>query len=231
MKKQTAGKTKGFQKLSSLVLAFAIAITTFFALAEPAVAKTSQNEETRIIIAEGFTRKLSVKNGTVKSWSSGNEKIATVDSTGKLTAKKKGKATISAKLNDGRTLKYKVTVVENVYKAKKISLKDVAKGKVAFEIYKIFGDKKGNLVMKAKCVSRLSQKLPEFSNLKIELKDNKGNTVGTYKKDSLKMNLTPDSSKEFTLVLKKSGLEMEKVQLPFIKYEISASVSQEWQLL
>lgn len=63
MKKQTATGTKGFLKISSLVLAFSIAITTVFTAAEPVAAKTSKEAVTQIKTADEFTKGLSVMYG------------------------------------------------------------------------------------------------------------------------------------------------------------------------
>lgn len=50
------------------------------------------------------------KGDAVKSWKSSNSKIAAVTSKGKITAKKKGKATITVTLKSGKTAKISVTV-------------------------------------------------------------------------------------------------------------------------
>lgn len=66
----------------------------------------------KIILYEGKTKKLSVKNADEKiKWSSSKKKVATVNSNGKVYAKGKGKATITAKIG-GKKLKCKVTVKE-----------------------------------------------------------------------------------------------------------------------
>lgn len=57
----------------------------------------------------GATKALKVTNGTVKSWSTSNKAVATV-SKGKITALKKGSATITATLTNGKKLTCKVTV-------------------------------------------------------------------------------------------------------------------------
>ncbi len=65
---------------------------------------------TKKTIDKGKTYTLKV-SGTSKKvkWSSSNKSVATVSSKGKVTAKKAGTATISAKV-DGKTLKCKITV-------------------------------------------------------------------------------------------------------------------------
>ena len=79
---------------------------------DPSISKTKINLE------NGNTYTLKVKN-TKRSvkWSTSNKKIATVNSKGKVTAKKAGTVTITAKVGN-KKLKCKVTVVSPDYKKK-----------------------------------------------------------------------------------------------------------------
>lgn len=52
----------------------------------------------------GYTAQLTVSGGTATSWSSSNEKVATVSSGGLVTGVSKGTATITCTLSDGTTL-------------------------------------------------------------------------------------------------------------------------------
>ena len=54
-----------------------------------------------------------VENGEVTKWTSSNKKVATVDSSGLVTALKKGTATLTATFSDGTKLTCKVTVTTN----------------------------------------------------------------------------------------------------------------------
>lgn len=75
-----------------------------------------------MVLCKGNTQELKVLGATKKvSWSSSNKKVATVSSTGTVTAKKSGKTTITAKVN---RKKYKCTVeVKNwALNAQQISL-------------------------------------------------------------------------------------------------------------
>lgn len=77
---------------------------------DPSISKSKINLE------EGNTYTLKVKNTkTTVKWSSSDKKIATVNSKGKVTAKKVGTATITAKVGN-KKLKCKVTVVSTDYK-------------------------------------------------------------------------------------------------------------------
>lgn len=52
----------------------------------------------------GYTAQLTVSGGTATGWSSSNEKVATVSSSGLVTGVSKGTATITCTLSDGTTL-------------------------------------------------------------------------------------------------------------------------------
>jgi uncharacterized protein YjdB len=58
---------------------------------------------------------------SIASWTSSNPKVATVNSKGKITAKKVGKATITVKLASGQTASATVTVQKGAVKTTKIS--------------------------------------------------------------------------------------------------------------
>ncbi|MGN0476936.1 MAG: Ig-like domain-containing protein [Ruminococcus sp.] len=65
-----------------------------------------------ITLKAGESRVINVVNGTVKSWSTSNKNVATVNN-GKVTAVGKGTATITATLTTGEKLTCKVTVVNS----------------------------------------------------------------------------------------------------------------------
>lgn len=78
---------------------------------KPAIYSTSG----RNTVAKGYS--LQLKTAGVKNsgtWSSSNTSIATVSSSGKVTGKSKGSATIYCKLKDGTKISYKVKVVDPV---------------------------------------------------------------------------------------------------------------------
>ena len=184
----------------------------YLVMIDSAAAEPKLNQ-TKATITAGFTKKLSVTDGKVSSWSSSNKKVATVDSKGKVTAKKKGNATISAKCEDGTVLKCKVTVKDNQYTARKITTSDVSYGDTAMSAYKVSFDKKGNLVIKARYVNRMSYKVSELRNIKITVKDANGKTVGTYKQKKKKVSVSSGSTKDFTFTIKKSKLKKKKADL------------------
>lgn len=115
--------------------------------------------KSKLKIAKGFSKKIKVvydrrseyKSRSLK-WTSSNKKIATVNSSGKVTAKKPGKCTITCKLPNGRKAKCKITVVKNEYKGKSLSKCNAHGGRygnIHFEVNKAYY--KGNQFV-LKCV-------------------------------------------------------------------------------
>lgn len=111
---------KNIKRISKLLIVFSLIMcigvivpcsyvseATYIDSVEIAGAKLNKK---KITLTVGKTYKLKV-TGTKKKvkWSSSNKKIATVNSKGKVTAKKKGTATITAKV-DGKKLKCTVKV-------------------------------------------------------------------------------------------------------------------------
>lgn len=154
-----------------------------------------------------------MENGTVKSWTSSKKEVATVDKKGKVTAKKAGKATITAKLEDGSTLKCKVVVKKNQYSNSKLTTSDVYYGEGAMGAYSASFDKNGNLVVKTIFVNNMSYKVTQLKSIKIVVKDGNGKTVGTYKLSKKNVSIPAHSTKGFTFTIKKSSLKQKKVDL------------------
>ena len=101
----------------------------FLAYSKPVCAKVKLNKKT-IYLAPKVKYKLKI-TGTKKkvTWKSSNKKIATVSKKGKVTAKKTGKVTITAKVR-GKKYKCKVYVVKKArYNARKLRDFVVKKGK------------------------------------------------------------------------------------------------------
>lgn len=67
-----------------------------------------------VTLIRGKTAKLSVDSSRKKTWSSSKKSVATVSSTGKVTAKGYGTCTITCKLSNGTKLKCKVKVIKAV---------------------------------------------------------------------------------------------------------------------
>ena len=105
------------RKLMSLLLILALCFTFIPTVNVQAASKVKLNKSTATVYV-GKTTTLKM-NGTSKkvTWSSSNKKVAAVSTKGKVTAKKKGTAIITAKVS-GKKYKCKITV-KNPYLYKK----------------------------------------------------------------------------------------------------------------
>lgn len=173
-------------------------------------AKISQSKAT---ITAGFTQKLSVSGAKVTKWSSSKTSVATVDSKGKVTAKKAGKTTISAKCDNGQTVKCTVTVKANKYSASKLTTSDVSSGSTAMSVYSASYDSKGNLVIKACYVNNNYYKTSQLKNIKITVKSANGKSVGTYSLSKKSVSVPSYSTKTLTFTISKSKLKQKKADL------------------
>lgn len=100
--------------VSAAVFAFAATVTSSVVPVQTQVvaeASTMKLNRTSITLNKGKTYRLKVSGKGKKGvkWSSSNQKVAKVDKSGKVTAVKAGKATITAKVGK-KTLKCRVTV-------------------------------------------------------------------------------------------------------------------------
>lgn len=123
-------KSKFFNKQMAIILALVIAVVSIYSgttLYVSAVTGTVSLNKSNIAIKKGKSYTLKLQNNKKKiKWSSGNKKVATVSSKGKVKAKKDGTVTITAKVGS-KKYKCKVTVYSstgsiNVGKSGKVAL-------------------------------------------------------------------------------------------------------------
>lgn len=100
--------------LSLFITIFSLTFIQVSTLSFPASsiveASSIKLNRTKCTLISGSTYKLKIKGTTKKiKWSSNNKKIAIVNSSGKVTAKKKGSCIITAKVN-GKKYNCKITV-------------------------------------------------------------------------------------------------------------------------
>lgn len=133
----------------------------------------------KVTLATGKSVKLKVKmrNGATVRWSSTKKKVAKVSANGKVTARKKGKTTIVAKLRKGnktKKLKCKVTVLKG---AKKLKVYN-SKGK---KVTKITLDKFSSVKLKAKISPKSSNDIVKWKSYDTEIATVKNGTItGQY---------------------------------------------------
>ncbi len=167
-----------------------------------------------LTITKGFKDQIKILNagGARITYKSSNAKVAAVDSKGKVTAKKKGTATITVKTSTGFTIPCKVIVKDNVYTVRKVAVSALPAGSFGVNVYKMSYDKKGNLVLKARMLNNRGYKAKYLKNFKITVKNGKGKKIGVYSAKKLTINLKSGKSKAYTFKIKKSKLKIKKTQ-------------------
>ena len=190
---------------------------------EKASAVLSQNS---ITLTKGFTEKLSVSGATGEVvWASSDNSVATVNSAGKVTAKKAGGAKITASTADGQVIgTCTVTVYKNEYNETRRYASSVEYGNSQVQVYKMSYDGKGNLVLKASVLNNRGYRATKIKKLTIKVNDAAGKAVGTFKVKNKKMSLNSGSSKDFKFVIKKSALKNKKADLRTASYKPSGTI-------
>ncbi len=90
--------------------------------------------KTSASLKAGETTSIRTIIGTAKSYKSSNTKVATVDNKGKVTALKKGTATITVTTKSGQKLSFKATVTSNPKAKVKATTVKVKKNAVVFNV-------------------------------------------------------------------------------------------------
>lgn len=165
-------------------------------------------------LVERQTYTLKVNGSTGKKvWKSSNTSVATVSSSGKITAKKTGKATISVKVN-GKTLKCNVTVKKNqkTYSVNKNVL-DYSYGSPTVVLQKVYYS--GNsLKIDVWVMNNRTFRADKFDWLNYELYDSNGKLIAKKKFKNIKLGIAPYKSKKITLTFSGSNLKKKNAILP-----------------
>ena len=179
-----------------------------------------------LTITKGFSDIIKVNGGKIKSCSSSNKSVASVNNKGKVTAKSNGKANIKVKLSNGKTLSCKITVVSNKYSAKEIDLTGTVYNTCAMKAYDAHFDSKGNIVVKFKIVNNNYGKIDNIPNFKIHIKNASKKTVVSYTKATYKVTVKGYGEKACTMTIPKSAFKINKKQIDLrtAKFTISGDV-------
>lgn len=139
------------------------------------------------------------KADSVKAWTSSNSKIVTVSSTGKLTAKNAGTATIKVTLKSGYTTWFKVKVQKNEVATSSLQVLNKATGKPVAK--KIMLKRNGKLNFSALITPVTSKQRVTYTSSKKNVATVSSNGIVTAKK------------KGTTIITVKSGKKAVKIQV------------------
>lgn len=164
----------------------------------------------KLTITAGSSKKLSVKNASGKvKWKSSKPAIATVNGSGKVTAKKAGKTTISA-TSGGKTVRCSVVVKRNVYTYTVPTTSNTTYGTTTFGVYNA-SYKNGNLVCKMKIVNRTPYKVTKVKYT-VKAYTGNGKLIG-QKAEKRNVTIPSGSSHTVTVTIPKSKLKKKSANL------------------
>lgn len=169
-----------------VLLAFSLMISVF-ALDGTAQAASVKLNKKKVTLAVATSTTLKVKGTTASvKWSSSKKSVATVDGKGKVTAKKKGTATITAKVGK-KKLTCKVTVVNNtktVYTKEQLYLsstwekiKDINDTLFCSTLKQASYDANGKLTLQIAAANLDEKKTWKLNTLSVRLMDKKGKII------------------------------------------------------
>lgn len=152
---------------------------------------------------------------TGMKWTTSNKKIATVDSKGVITAKKKGTCKINCQLKNGKTYTCKVTVKDNVWTGRaysKIKVGNYDYGQVWLEPTKI--SYSGNK-LKVECAALNNRmfKAKYFKWIEISVKTDDGKVIAKKKFGKKTLNIKPYGKKKLTFTFPSSAVKMKNYDL------------------
>jgi len=161
------------------------------------------------------TYKLNVKGATKKvKWTSSNKSVATVSSSGKITAKKAGTATITAKVN-GKSLKCKVTVKKNQVSYRvSMDVNQYDYGEPTVALKKAYWDG-SKLKVDLYVINNRIFEAEEFDWLIYKLYDNNDKLIASQKFTNVKLNIRPGGIKKITLTFKSSAVKKKNAILNY----------------
>lgn len=145
------------------------------------------------------------------TWSSNKPAVASVSAKGVVTAKKAGKAVITATSGDQK-VKCTVTVKKNEYKGQNITFSDVMYGCKA-SITKV-AYKGKNLSVNVKFVNKQTLKITKINKLNIKITDSQGKKIASYTFKNLS-GISPQSQKTYKLTIPKKYVKKKNADLRY----------------
>ena len=167
----------------------------------------------KLVLTKGFSQKLHVKkySGHI-TWVSSNKKIAAVDKNGKVTGKKTGTCTITAKCRGGKR-SCKVSVKDNIYKEVRITLKLVKKKTACVQVYKAYYDSKGNIRVTLAIANHNQHNIESLKKMKIKFKSASRKKIAAYALNNRKVTIKKGQIKNVTFVIPKKNVLLKHADL------------------
>lgn len=155
----------------------------------------------QLILTEGTSTTCKTSSYKAVSWNSSDSKIVTVKN-GKVIAKKKGTAKVTAYVKDSLAYVWNVSVKENVYEERPIELSKKNKNKKMIQVYRAsYVNKK--LVLKIRIVNNTSINYEKLQNLKLNVKSADGKKIGCFELGSKNVKISKHSVKNLTFTINK----------------------------
>lgn len=163
-------------------------------------------------ITAGQKKTLKVTGNAGKvTWKTSKSSVATVSSKGVVTAKKAGKAKITASV-DGCKLTCTVTVKKNEYSASSASNGEAGYG-VWFNVTKVSYDKKGQLVCKVQIINNSMYNVEQLRNFNISILSKSGSVIGSQKISKKSLFIYSGSNKTISITIPKSKVKKSNADL------------------
>lgn len=163
----------------------------------------------KMLTGASMTLKMSAGSGTTK-WYTSNDKIAKVDSTGKVTALKCGVAIITAKRGSSSTV-YQITVQENSVLLA-VNTEYMKSQEFGVEPSKVYFSGE-NLVIEAYVYNGHTTTVNEFDYIVWEIQSNSGKTVAKQQFNHYKINLKSKGYQKYTFTIAAKNVKQKGVKL------------------
>lgn len=157
------------------------------------------------------TLKVTGKAGKV-TWKTSKKSVATVSSKGVVTAKKAGKAKITASV-DGCKLTCTVTVKKNEYSVRAAKNSEAPYNQATFQVTKISYDKKGQLVCKIQILNNLIYNIEQIRDFNITVYDKNNSVIGSQTVGKKNFFVYSGSKKTMTITIPKSKVKKKNADL------------------
>ena len=169
--------------------------------------------QTKLELTTGFSKTLSVTStSSLVTWSSDNKKIASVNSTGKVTAKSIGTCVITADCEEG-TFTCNVTVKKNIYQENRITISHVDKGSACVQVYKAYYDNKGNLKVILAVANNNEHKIEALKKIKVTFQTPGDKKIATYTLKNKKLTVKKKQIKNVTFLIPKKSILIKNSDL------------------